>query len=257
MPQDRPEWQTLNAYADGELSPTDARNFERRIAVEPQLQRDLEEILKLKRALTSMRPSIAEPQRLPGRQPAHAIRPRYAIAATVFGLAVAVTVAAMLLIPSRGNWLERASALHGKLAQQAYVVEERYIPQTVSSGESLEFRAPNLTPSHLYLVDVATSDIDGHEAIAMHYRGLKGCRLTILAIEGADGAAAPPPDTDRLVHTWVHDGFAFAIIADGMDADRFLAVADFAETSIARPAIDGGRQQIAMAETRRTARPCA
>lgn len=252
MAYDSDEWRLLNGYADGELSETEATAFEQRLAAQPDLKRNLEELRALKGKLATMAPGpvvknapVSPPRRL---------GTRLAIAATVAAIAILSTTVVML----RGEpttWIEHAHALHAEQAQRAYVVEERHIVQTVSSGHTLEFRAPDLTASRLYLVDIATSNWEGREAIALHYRGLRGCRLTIVAIEaeGKLDALAAATDGSR---TWQYDGFAFTVIAEGMDANRFASVADFAQAAIVAP-VEDRTLRTAMARTQQAARPCA
>jgi anti-sigma factor RsiW len=256
MTREDTEWQTLNAYVDGELSAADMDTFKQHIAKEPRLQMDVEAVLDLKRALTRMRPSVAEARRPAPARPARRRLYYAAVAATFVGFAVAA-VAAMLPAPAETTWFEDAKALHAELARQAYVVEERYVVQTISSGHALAFRPPDLTASRLYLVDIANSDSDSGETISMHYRGLNGCRLTIVAIETGGEQLASPAELGALTRIWHRDGFAFAVIANDMDAQRFSAVADYAEAAIGVPSVDDRRQRIAMAETLSTARSCA
>jgi anti-sigma factor RsiW len=248
------EWRLLNGYADGELPEIQARAFEQRLAAQPDLQRDLEELRDLKRKLGSMVPAPAV-KNPPVNQAYRRPRTRLAIAATVAAIAILSTAIAML----RGEpttWIEHAHALHAAQSQRAYVVEERHVVQTVSSGHTLEFRAPDLTASRLYLVDIATSNWEGREAIALHYRGLRGCRLTIVAIEtGGDVDTVPAAATDDS-HAWQYDGFAFTVIAEGMDANRFASVADFAQAAIVAP-VEDQKLRTAMAETQQFARSCA
>jgi hypothetical protein len=60
-----------------------------------------------------------------------------------------------------------------------------------------------------------------------------------------------------MIRTWEYDGFEFAAIADGMDADRFATVADFSKSAIAEATVDAPRMRTAMAESQRKSRPCA
>ena len=248
------EWCLLNGYADGELPEAQARVFEQRLVEKPELRRGLEEVRDLKRKLAGMAPAPAAKEAraiLPSRR----ISTRMAIAATEAAIAL-LSTAVVTLRGEQTTWIERARALHIEQSQRAYVVEERHVAQTVSSGHDLAFRAPDLTASRLYLVDIVTSNWDGREAIALHYRGLRGCRLTIVAVDiNGNGDVLPAVAAAEGVRIWRYNEFAFTVITEGMDANRFAAVADFAQVAIVAPVADD-KLRAAMIETQQTARPC-
>ena len=259
MRDDTIEWQHLNAYADGELPDGEARLLENRLAADPDLQRELAGIREVKRKLARLRPYSAEIAPPPARA---AVSPRKAaaIAASFIVAAVLSAIVGVFLLGSeRTNWVEYAQALHGEQSHQAYVVEARYVAQTVSSGHALEFRAPDLTASRLYLVDIATPRWNDREAIAMHYRGVHGCRLTIVAVQASDGDVGAPDTgaSESLIRTWIHEGFVFAVIANGMDPDRFAAVADYSQAAIVEAIGQDRQMRTAMVESHRSAQPCA
>lgn len=259
MAYDSNEWRHLNAYADGELPEKEARAFEQRLAEKPELRRDLEQLRDLKRKLARMQPlPAAQAGELPAAAPVRKRPMATAIAAALVAIAILSTVAAILVLRPT-SWLEHARALHAEQSRRAFVVEEHHVARTVSSGQTLEFRPPDLTASRLYLVDIATPGWGDRGAISVHYRGLQGCRLTIVAIE-AGGDIDPSllvGDAGSMIRTWLHDGFAFAVIADGMDPKRFRSVADYAQTAIVAPPTDDRELRTAMAETHRNARRCA
>jgi len=258
MPDDNSEWQQLNAYADGELPESELRAFEQLLGKKPELQRNLNRLRELKHRLARLQPSPMEPAPRGPARPLQRTQMAAAIAAAVAVIAI-LSAIAVFLLPEETTWIAHARALHAQQSQQAFVVEERYVAQTVSSGHSLGFRPPNLTDSRLYLVNIATPGWGDREAIALHYRGLSGCRLTIVAIETDvfEAPATAGPATAGLIRTWDHDGFGFAVIADGMDPDRFDAVADYAKSAIVTPTTDDGQMRTAMIERQRNYRPCA
>jgi len=258
MADDNSEWQQLNAYADGELPESEARAFEYLLGKKPGMQRDLMQLRELKQRLAKLHPSPAEPARLGPAPPFRRAQMAAAIAAGVAAVTI-LSAIAVFLLPERTPWIAHARALHEEQSTQAFVVDEHYVAQTVSSGHSLEFRPPNLTALRLYLVNITTPGWDDREAIALHYRGLRGCRLTIVAIEGGvvEAPSATAAATDSLIRTWHHDGFGFAVIADGMDPDRFDAIANYAKSAIVTPTTDSRQMRTAMIESQRTSRPCA
>jgi len=250
------DWPLLSAYADGELDSARTAAVEARLRAEPGLARDLDRIRDLKRGLARLRPP----------DKAEASTPRVATNAglRVFGTAVAAVLViaavgaiALLVWPTvQPTWLAEAMALHNRLSQATYVVDESHVAQIVSSGHVLEFRTPDLTASRLYLVDVVTAQADGAETIAIHYRGMRGCRLTLVAMLDRGGLGEPPA-TDDLVRTWSFGGFNFAVIAKGMDQQRFASIADYLQAAIVDDARSHDDLRLAMTDLYDTVAPCA
>lgn len=254
------DWSSLCAYADGELASDEAAALEARLAREPDLIHGLERIRDLKRGLAALRPSESEPDagvdgdhsKMRGRP----VRWVAIAAAAAFAAVLGVFATASIWKPGEERQAMDAMAIHQRLSAATYVVDERPVQRIVSGGNAFEFRAPDLTGSKLYLVDVMTMRDGETDIIGMHYRGMRGCRLTIVATYNA-GAAWEPPSGGGLIRTWSHDGVEFAVVANGMDADRFASIADFARASI-RDEIRRQRDlRTAMVKSYRAARPCA
>jgi anti-sigma factor RsiW len=255
------DWLRLCAYADDELPADEVAALEARLATEPDLEHELERIRDLKRDLATLRPAETIVKSEPGlhRFRKHVRRSRRAVVAAVAVFAV-VLAAALATVPvwRAGEDMQAldAMAIHQRLSEATYVVDERPVKRIVSGGSAFEFRAPDLTGSRLYLVDVMTSRAGETDVIGMHYRGMRGCRLTIVATYNA-GMAGDPPSGGGLIRTWSHDGVDFAVIANGMDEGRFASIADYARSSI-RDEIRRRRDlRTAMVESYRAARPCA
>lgn len=251
------DWQLLNAYSDGELAPDETAALEVRLREEPDLVRALNRIRAVKRELKSLCPAEATVPEPANTNRVSRVMLRAAAVAAVIVIALGLGAGLLVWRGSAPMWVEQAERMHGVLSHNAYVVEERPIVQLVSTGTSLEFHAPDLTASHLYLVDIMTSDEAHRQAIALHYRGMRGCRLTIVAIE-----AAGSPDRDdnpadgTLIADWSYGGFRFAVIAQGMDADRFASVADYAQAAIAESVREEDDLRVAMADRYQNAQPC-
>ena len=77
-----------------------------------------------------------------------------------------------------------------------------------------------------------------------HYRGPNGCAVTHLV---AASEALPPNDAAPLHRSWRVGRHAHALVADGMDAARFAALADYAEALSRRAGGDGGDVPVAHA----------
>jgi anti-sigma factor RsiW len=253
MSDEPTQWDLLNAYADGELDAASRAAVEAEIAAHPRLGDELREIMEMKRALASMRPAPTEEGR-----PALARRTGVAGGAIAACLVVAV-LAAYALLPARDQWVDLVLERHHTLSQATYVVDEARTYPVISSRLSASVRAPDLTASRLFLVDVATSASAAGEMIAMHYRGLSGCRLSVVASVAPAGAALPeaPGGGGLLFRDALLDGYWVAVVAEGMDRQRFASIADTVEATLVHESEDGERYRSAMAEIYRRSQPCA
>jgi anti-sigma factor RsiW len=254
------DWSRLGAYADGELTADEASALEARLAAEPDLKYELERIRDLKRGLAALRPSDAAEDIEPGLplSPTHARRPRCAIVAAAAALVAVIAAVATVPVwwPGEAPLTLDPVAIHERLSSSTYVVDERPVQRIVSGGSAFEFRAPDLTGSRLYLVDVVTSRSGATDVIGMHYRGMRGCRLTIVATYNGDPAKGAVSGKG-MIRAWSHGGVDFAVIANGMDEGRFASIADFAQAAIGEEIRRQRDLRTAMMERYRAARPCA
>ncbi len=244
-------WQELNAYADGELQGEARRRLEARVAEDPALKESLARITAVKRVLAADRPSVEEAAS--GWR-----RPAVAVAACV--AAALIAVFAYLPLEPDLSWQEKLAAAHTALTEETFVVEQNRPLPVVSSRRLNDFAVPDLRASRLYLVTARTHQDEEGESLLMHYRGMRGCSLTIAAIaplaEGGDAAGWAPPKGELFVG-WRIGKLGFAVIADGMDAARFQAIADYAKAAIDDGLVPDDPLRTAMAETYRAANPCA
>lgn len=240
------DWLLLTAYADNELEGADLAAFEERLASEPRLQIELDRIRKLKRDLRSLRPFEAATK----HQQRERMTVKWLHTGTMVAAACLIAVAMALFAWRyvRPGLEDRIFALHNQLARQTYVVDERKADRVVSTGRSFEFNAPDMTPSRLFLVDVESATAGDRDLVGLHYRGLKGCRMTLVAFEGAQVAVSAARD-GYLTRTWSHGGFGFVLIAGGMDAQRFKAVGEYAEAVIEEGLQQQGTLRLAMSQT--------
>jgi hypothetical protein len=97
------------------------------------------------------------------------------------------------------------------------------------------------------------------DMISMHYRGLSGCRLSVMAVaaqQSGDVLPAPAPD-GVLFRDLELGGYRAAVVADGMDAARFEAIADSVAATLLQDGGDADDYRTAMTDTYRRALPCA
>ena len=244
-------WQELNAYADGELHGESRARLEASLKEDPALRETLERISAMKRGLAADRP-VSQTRTRDMKRPAAAI--------AACAIAVLLGVLAYLPFDPALSWQEQLVAAHDELSDETFVVEQNRPLPVVSSRRLNDFAVPDLRASRLYLVDTRALQDEETERLVMHYRGMRGCSLTIAAIaplaEKTSVGGWTPGDS-RLFSGWRIDKLGFAVIADGMDAARFRAVADYVKAAIEDRLTPDNSLRTAMAESYRAAKPCA
>jgi hypothetical protein len=243
-------WQELNAYADGELQGEARARLEARVAEDAALKESLEQLTAVKRVLAAERPGVEESEN-------GWLRPAAAIAACA--VAALIAVFAYLPVEPDLSWQEKLVAAHAVLTEETFVVEQNRPLPVVSSRRLNDFAVPDLRASRLYLVTARTHQDEEGESLVMHYRGMRGCSLTIAAIaplaEGDDAGWAPAKG--ELFVGWQVGRLGFAVIAEGMDAARFQAIADYAKAAIDDSLEPEDPLRMAMTESYLAAKPCA
>ena len=158
------------------------------------------------------------------------------------------------------SWQEKLVAAHSGLSEETFVVEQNRPLPVVSSRRLNDFAVPDLRASRLYLVEARTVHDEATEQLVMHYRGMRGCALTIAAIApiAEDGeVVAAASDDATLFAGWRFGKLGFAVIADGMDEARFQAIATYVKVAIDDRLTPKSDLRTAMAESYRAAKPCA
>ncbi|MEX3007321.1 hypothetical protein [Hoeflea sp. TYP-13] len=245
----------LNALADDELSEVQAREWQERIQREPELKAAYDEIVSVKQKIASLAPDIA-------------IERKYSAANSgIRKWAVAAGVAAIVFTGALTLWLQSAPATapqgivawHKLLSNEEYVVGETDQPLFVSLGQSADVPIPDLTAWRLYLVDHRVVELDAEARQAVfHYRGLRGCRLTLWygARTDTTSSGATPDGTDNY-RRWLAGPTDISIVAGGMDAERFRSIADYVEMLTKISADPDGQTRIATAEGYENAARCS
>lgn len=247
------DWELVNAYADGELPPDEARQVLARLAREPELAEALAEVTEVKRSLGALRP--ARPANPPSRLPRRGWLRRLAVAASLAAvLALGVLYGMGRFAP---DWQTVPAAFHAELSARSYVLDPSAPIPVVSTARIGDVAAFDLSGSRLALVDLRTGREAGRDVVAMHYRGRNGCRLTVVALEARPDDPEPLPEVHHgLAARWSLERLHYYILADGMDHDRFSAIAGYAEAE-SRRLHDVGRLRLAMGAATAQARPCA
>lgn len=195
------DWETLNAYLDGELPEAEHRAFARRLAREPDLAAAAAELRAQSETLARMRPvaGIGSPVW---------VRP------AAWGGAVAATLAVALFFAMPRAERTDLTSIHQTFLEQSFPTSNDALAEaSVNEGGPL----PDLSPAGLTLV--AVREIEG--GVAGHYAGRNACRLTLLRLE--DGNADGPDAPDL----WAVGGRRYAILAEGMKPDRLAAIETF------------------------------
>jgi len=227
----------VNAYHDGELDRATAAHVRARLKAEPELRAALDGVEEVSAALGGLRPARAA---APSPQPR---RPGWRPLALAASLALAVGLGALGLG-------ERDAAPVTPLDWHRHFAAQDYAVGRLAAATRWMGQGPDLASADLTLVDVSRQD---GGAVFLHYAGLNGCRLTFGTHDAAPERAAVP---GLLTDGWSIGQLHYTLLAAGMDADRFAAIARLLrdETRTDRP------EDQLLAEVRdatRRAEPCA
>ncbi|WP_112323543.1 anti-sigma factor family protein [Oceanibium sediminis] len=201
----------VSAFHDGELDPAQAGVLRARLEREPALREALDGIQGVSAALKGLRPDIAA---LPG--PVATRAPKLAVLAIAACLALTVALVSVTF-GARSSAPATPLDWHGHFVAQSYVGDGVLHP---AAGTRWMGQQPDLSAANLTLVDFAKA---GSGGFFLHYSGVNGCRLTF----GTHTAAPrlPGRDPDLLIASWSGGELHYSVLAVGMDADRFHAIA--------------------------------
>jgi anti-sigma factor RsiW len=250
-------WERLNAYVDGELSPTEAAEVAAAVARDAELAGRVATLTRLKAATSSLAPEHQAPP--PPRLPAH--RPRsYALPLVASLMLLIVAAAAVWSWGSDSRpanaWLAQAAASHRAWIETAGAGETpSKVLAALQAGDIVD--VPDLTDAHLSLVHAAAEPKAG--GIFLGYRGIHGCRVGLwIGAPSSDlGVQLKPVASDDIAgYAWRLGDTGYALLARGMDPSRLKQLAD----AVAKITGQGNRldQEIrtALRNTTRTGAPC-
>ncbi|WP_085906507.1 anti-sigma factor family protein [Kiloniella majae] len=264
-----PDWETLNAFVDGELSPSQEAWVKSYAEKDPEISSEIARLTLLKNALavsvltnqSEQVSDINESRVLDYRKVVAGI----SILAAVIVLFVMVSPLGYFSSPDFEHWaLDR----HEDLSGQSFVVSELEYKPLIAAAVSGTLQAPDLTGSKLYLVDLSISTFDRDDAIVMHYRGLRGCRVSLLVTalqddqkrknSGLPGLPSNFSETKNLVTDfWKGKRFRFALLATGMEQERFDSIATYLKLQGERNLPSSDDEQYAMQQVYAQSTPCA
>ncbi len=266
QPAQQPDWQTLNAYVDGELSTAEAAEVARAFADDRALADQVASLTRLKATVQATVQGTAEIALPPPR------RRHWGPAALAASLALALGLAASF-VPWQGSdrpaWVVQARASHEAwnmdedrpgAAPVAGGVVLAALGQ-LGPGGYLKAYLPDLSAARLTLTHLETvSLLDGRgEALRAGYRGTRGCKVSLLIL--ADGAALPAALTrydDRALRTyaWRTGGHGYLLVAEGMDEARLAMIAETVHQAILEHSPFNAETRTALRESRERSKPC-
>jgi anti-sigma factor RsiW len=225
--------QRLNALIDGELPPAEHAALAARIAAGRDLAHAHATLARLKACVVDganqgPAPQVARSRMSPCKRPA--------------GLAAAAAAAAVLVLGIVAEYRERVPESHPQRGTTAIVLAALPASPVI----------PDLAEAGLVLVGTEVETVAETPLLLAAYRGPRGCRLE-LRVHAA--AATVPPTRGTSRRAWAAGDLGYELVAFGMPAERFAAVADAAQaaTRATRPLEPTVTR---MRQARRSAAPC-
>lgn len=235
MAIDRPADELLlNALVDGELPPRERAAAAARLANDREFARAYATLMRLKAAV------------IEGAEDAGAVelklpKPQERRFATLAGAGAALAVAIVIAAALATNW---------RGTEEPPLAEAQ--PQTVTLASFAQAAVlPDLAPAGLKLAGTLIQPGTQGQMLVATYLGPRGCRLE-LRVQPAPGAVVTADGTDR--RNWQVGDLVYQLIAYGMPAERFAAVAEAAERAT-RGGSPGGSDR-RLREARLSAPPC-
>ncbi|MCV9939105.1 hypothetical protein OIU35_22375 [Boseaceae bacterium BT-24-1] len=241
------DWETLNAFADGELAPAEQRAMAERLADSPETAERLRGIIRLKQELQALPAGDVPPLPTLSASPRSYWRQAAAIAVAIV-IAAAVALAPMLLLrDSSGTFLAASLAAHEQFATSAPSQPIATVAPAAALPVTSELSRLGLEP--IWQATSATGQI------RIGFVGARGCRLSLHVSPQAEPALAP----DQVVPTlagWNAGGRGYLLIATGMPTARFEMIAGFIKALTSEPADRVEPLRTALQSDWRSAQPC-
>ena len=250
MPQvdqpSRSDWETLNAFADGELAPAEQRAMAERLATSSETAEALRGIVRLKQELQALPAGNAPP--LPSFRTSS--RPHWrqvAAIAAVLAIATGFALIPMLLRQEASeSFLTTSLTAHEQFAAMPSQPAATIAPAAASAITN-ELARLGLLP-----VWQATSAAD---QVRVGFVGLRGCRLSLHISPHAE-PALPSDQPARTLAGWNAAGHGYLLIASEMPPARFEMVAGFLKALTSEPADKVAPLRTALQNDWRSAQPC-
>ncbi|WP_119420205.1 hypothetical protein [Desertibaculum subflavum] len=239
-----PDWVTLNAYVDGELSPGEHAAVAAAIASDAELARRVASLARLRVATAEAFAAEIDGIAMPS-VPASAIRPRYRRA----GLAAAAVLA--LAVSMLAWWtLDRPDdqALQAHLGWAA--APEHSV---IAAAQRGAIEIPDLADAGLRVAHVAATGDTMH----IGYLGSRGCRVSLWVTPDDEvRTRRDERQGDALIARWSYGGHSYAAIATGMPAARFAVIASSLEQATIERRMPDDATRLALQSGRDQSAPC-
>jgi len=256
MSVERPDWTTLNAYVDGELSSGEAAAVARAAGADANVAEQIAVLYKLKGGVLEALPpapddlaALLSPPAAPRRTGRLGVG--LAAACLVCALALGGLWAARETVTADTGLLDRARILHAEWLAADTRGDAMPTPAVfdmLSSFGRLPI-VPDLTSTGLDIVKVSVVDGTAQKLLHVAYRGHHGCHLSLFVASDTTLPGSPvSPDAGlELVHSWQAGELSYMLYALGMDQRRFDLISQKVEraTRDAAPLDALDRQQLA------------
>lgn len=261
-----PDWETLNAYVDGELDSAGRADVARAVAEDQETAEAVARLSRLKQAAQDAggadageRPAVDLPDGGRARRRA------------VWGTAAAVLVAAALGLTagfwprvSEPEWIGAAHAVHAGWAEdKAEDTKEAGTTSAVLLAAVEDFGrvpfVPDFSANKLSLASVRRAHLGETPVLHLGYRGTRGCRVSLLVLAEPRALTAELATVETATgpaHLWRAGGIGYALIASGMDEARLRVLAEAAHAATRERSQPDAETRTALRRSRAESQPC-
>lgn len=276
MSEKKPNWCDLNAYADGELLPTEAAGVARAVAEDPALADQVATLARLK-ATVREQGQAPRPSELAGLcrtappaedRTAKPFRRTWAWLGATAATAAFVVLAAALLTPAdretaQPAWHDFAVQLHQAWAraepgEAAEPTADALLVSLSHLGRAAQ--VPDLSGARLTVGYVQPLASEHGQGLHVGYRGTRGCRVSLIVLPAVAALPQKPvmlAGAGRQHYVWRVGGLGYALLASGMDPKHYQVVLHTVHEASLKQAPVGPETRVALAESRARSRPCA
>jgi hypothetical protein len=234
-----PEWQTLNAYVDGELDARGAAAVAEAAGNDTSIADQIACLYQLKGVMPSAAP--AAPGNLRELVPNRSRRLPTGILAACSAVAMVVAVALLWLraeppVALPDGALVAARTLHEDWLATESLAQSEAPPSLVMAALS-QFRRvpviPDLTSTKLTIERVTVTDQPAGHMLQVGYRGNHGCHLSMFIFDNGN-LPSQMVQEDRgaeRAYGWEVEELGYLLFAEGMDSTRFDLIAHKVEAA--------------------------
>jgi len=254
----RPDWETLNAYVDGELPIGAAAKVARALAEDRVLAAAVATLTRLKAATHE----VGGDHGVVVSRPAAPGWRGVAMVAAMVALFIAGTV---FMIPygkpSAPPWLAQAWGVHAAWTGDEGAAGDSGRVLAAMSRVGAQAYLPDLSAASLSLtrLEPLAPDIAGRGGMHLGYRGNRGCQLSLLILGGGDGlptALTRFGQGRRQIFGWRSATHGYVLMAEGMDDARLGVIARSVYQGALRRAPFDDATRTALRHSREVSAPC-